>query len=730
MAPEEHPPTDAGHTTTRAGSGAAEARSLEPLLYPRSVVVLGVRRDGAGIGNAVLASIEAGGFTGAIHVVHPTATVLGKHQPHRSVADIGEPVDVAVIAVPARHALAAVQDVAAAGVRAAVVITSGFGENGELGPEGSEAEQAILEIARDHDLCLVGPSSLGLLANDEDVRLNATVSSSVPPRGGLAIASQSGGVGIALLDLARELEVGVHVFVALGNQPDLSGTDLIAAWQADPQVTAAALYVESFGDTSTFARAARRFSEHKPLLAVAGGRSASGAPTVGIDALFAQAGVISCRSAEELVHASRLLTEQPLPGGSRVAIVSNAGGLAILAADAAEATGLTVPELSEALQEQVRRHLSGTIGVSNPIDLGAAASPADLSAVVGLLATSDEIDAVLVVVVPTSVGDPRASVRAVVDARRAGPDVPVLVVALGGLEVGSDESAGVTVFRRTEDALVALHHAATYAAWRTSPRDAPGAVAGDAATDRAGSARAILVGSNSGLSSATQSALLAPYGIAPVGQFARGHVEAAETAMNIGFPVAVKVADPRIAHKTDRGLVRVGLSSPAAVLIAVRQFEEELRNDRVPVLVQPVLGGVELALGLVRHDELGPLIRVAAGGTGTDLGADRTFLMPPVTRQDAARALRSLRIWPLLDGYRGSTPVDIAALEALVVNLGQVAQDVPEVVEIDLDPVLAGPDGAAVVDIKVRVRTTLGPPGPHAPQLSSTRSTATPRSLG
>lgn len=708
----------------------AETRSLAPLLYPRSVAVLGVRRDGAGIGNAVLRSIIDGNFTGTTYVVHPEADRIADRPTRRRLVDIAEHVDIAVIAVPARRVLDAVEDAAAAGVSAIVVITSGFGE---LGQAGTSMQHQILQVVRDHDIRLVGPNCLGLLCNDENIRLNATFGPAIPPAGGLAIASQSGGVGIALLDLARELGIGVQSFVSLGNQPDVSATDLLAAWHDDPHVSAAALYLESFGNPAKFARLARRFSERKPLLAVVGGRSAGGAragvshtaaaatPAVGVEALFTQTGVISCRSADELAHAARLLTEQPLPRGGRVAVISNAGGLGILAADSADELGLSVPELSSSLKRDLLAHLRGTIGVGNPIDLGATAQPEDLAAVVRLLVTSDEVDAVLVAIIPTSVSDPAPYVAAVKQARQEGPQTPVALVSMGGLHVGPDQSGAVTVFRSSEDALLALSHAVRYAQWLASPRE----ICVEDDQDRARAARGMAghwldgtEGASRWLAPHEQHQFLEPYGIGPTGEVARGRQEAAAVATAIGFPVVVKVADPAIVHKTDRGLVRIGLESAEAVQNAVGDFEAELRDQDVPVLVQPMLSGVELALGVAHHESFGPLVMVAAGGTATDIWADRAFLMPPITSRDAARALRSLRIWPLLEGYRGSEPVDIESLERLVVNLGHLAEDVAEVGELDLNPVLVTADGATVVDVKVRLTPAQGDDGPTPRQLS------------
>ncbi len=704
--------------------GRAETRSLAPLLHPHSVAVTGVRRDGSGIGAAVLASIRAGGYAGALHVVHPSGAVVAGIASSARFVDLprtddeSRAVDLAIVAVPAERVLDSLRDAAAAGVPTAVVISSGFEE---MGADGAALQRAMLDLARAHSMRLVGPNCLGVMSNDPAVRLNATFSHAVPPPGGLAIASQSGGVGIALIDLARDLGLGVGAFISLGNKADVSGNDLLAAWLEDPKVTAAALYLESFGNALKFARMARRFAERKPLLAVMGGRSSGGrragashtaaaaASGVGVDALFAQAGVIGCRSAEEIAETALLLAGQPLPLGPRLAVISNAGGLGVLAADDADRAGLVVPELSAGLRATLADHVLGTTGTSNPVDAGAGASPEDLGAIAAALLESDEVDAVAVVLVRTSVGDPAPLVDALAASRRTRPEKPLLLIPMGGLDPHPDDLPGLTRFRSVSTAIHALARVTAYAAWLRVPRESPE----PPDEDRSAAAREVgtrLVAGNGDaegwLEPASAIQLLGPYGLAPVGRSARGGEGAARAASDLGFPVVVKVAEPGIVHKTDRGLVRVGLTSYDAVVSAVREFGLALGQDAVPVLVQPVVSGVELALGVVRDPGFGPLVMVAAGGVATDLLADRVFLLPPLTRGDASRALRSLRSWPLLDGFRGTPRVDVAALEQLIVSLGALATDVPEVAELDLNPVLVTPDGCSLVDVKVRLATT------------------------
>jgi len=689
----------------------SEARSLSPLLYPRTVAVVGVRRQSSGHGHAVLTSILACDYQGDVFVIHPEVRSIEGVPAFPRLVDVPVHVDVALVAVPAARVLATVEDAAEAGVSAVVVISSGLGE---LGSEGAEMQRQLLRVARENNIRLVGPNCLGVMSNDPSVQLNATFSRAVPPPGGLAIASQSGGVGIALLDLARDLGLGVQTFISLGNKADVSSNDLLAAWMDDPSVTAAALYLESFGNAAKFARVARRFAERKPLLAVVGGRSAGGrrggashtaaaaTPAVGIDALFAQAGVIGCRSAEEMGRSALLLAEQPLPSGRRVAVVSNAGGLGVLAADAADAVGLSVPELSPALRAQLGEHVDGTAGTSNPVDLGAGASAGNLAGVIEPVLASDEVDTLLVVIVPTSVASPEPLLGATARIRAAHPDKPVVLVGLGGL---GTELPGVTVYHAVDHAIRAIADVCRYAEWRRTPQVDPQPHDPDRAAGARTVARELVShdGASRWIDAEEATRLLVPYELTPVGGVAEDPLQASQLADKFGFPVAVKVADRNIVHKTDRGLVRVGLESAGEVVAATRAFARELGREDVPVIIQPVVDGVEVALGVVRDPGFGPLVMVAAGGITTGILEDRAFLLPPFTERDAARAIRSLRIWPLLDGYRGSPRTDIEGLADLLVTLGQLAIEVPEIAELDFNPVMCTPSDVVLVDVKVRL---------------------------
>ena len=706
----------------------AQSRSLAALLAPQSVAVAGVRSDGTGVGAAVLRSIVANGYAGRVVVVHPKREEVSGVRAYASYGDVPDPVDLAVIAVPAEATASALEDAAAAGVRAAVVISSGFGE---LGPQGKALQRELSVLARTHGVRLVGPNCLGVLANDPAIRLNATFNAQQPPRpGGMAIASQSGGVGIVLLDRARELGLGVRSFVSLGNTADVSSNDLLAAWYDDPGVTAAALYLESFGNARKFARFARRFSERKPVLAVVGGRSKSGqrggashtaaaaSSDVAVRALFAQSGVIGCVDADDLAEAALLLTEQPLPAGPRLAVLSNAGGMGILVADAAESFGLVVPEFTATLRDRLAGLVHGTSGTTNPVDAGAAVAPEQMGAALDAVLSSGEVDSVVAVVVATGVTDGVAVVRHLAEVRSRYPDNPVVLVPLGGLDVG--RPTGLTTYGSTTAAVRALGRAVGYARWRAIPAAAPPATDHAKALAARQLCRSMLQNAPTEgrwLAASEARQLLDGYGLRLLGRVVTGADGAAEEAARIGFPVAVKLANAGEAHKSERRLVRTGLTSTTAVRLAVEAFEDDLGGaaGQPEVLVQPMQSGVEVALGVVRDPSMGPLVMVAAGGVATDVWDDRVFLLPPVSLADAQRAVRGLRMWPLLQGFRGEPAADVAHLERLVVNLGRLAVDVPEIAELDLNPMMVGAHGCSLVDVRLRLASS-DEPGPGTPR--------------
>ncbi len=734
---EVHVPTDAtDNPALEARNRAAERYSLTPLLAPRAIAVIGAGRDHGGIGHAVLRGLSGGGFTGPVYPVNPHATEVAGQRAYPSAAAIGRPVDLAVVAVPAGAVRDAIDDCGRAGIRAAVVLSSGLGEDGEA---GRAAQVEVVRTARRYGIRLVGPNCLGVLNTDPAVRMQATFAAVTPPPGGLAVASQSGAVGITILDHAAR-SVGLSSFVSLGNKADVSGSDLLSYWYDDPRTRAVALYLESVGNPRRFARIARAISRRKPVLAVKGGRTETGArvgashtaaaaaPDATVDALFAQAGVVRCAGLGELLDTARLLVDQPLPAGARIAIVGNAGGLNVLAADAADAAGLTVPRLSAAVCAAISAAAAGAATTGNPVDLGAAATPSAIGAALASIVDSGEVDAVLTVFAATLVNDVPGILDAIAHTA-AGSRLPVAVVLLG-VTGPPHRLGGAPVYALPEQAVTALGHAARYAEWRSRPLGTVPALTGiDEAAARAIVHRAVPDGAGGRDGTRPDRAgpragggwqppevaaeLLRCFGIPVVSGRVVDTVEAAVAAADeLGYPVVVKAADPALVHKSDVGGVRLGLSDGAAVAAAYAAV-----GGRSVLVQRQVSGSVELVAGVVHEARFGSLVMLGLGGVNTDLFADRALRLLPLTDLDAAGMWRSLRAAPLLTGYRGGPAVDTAAVENLLLRLGRLAEELPEVAELDLNPVMAGPHGVVAVDVKLRLAAVADEPDPAVREL-------------
>lgn len=703
--------TNAALEAADARERQAESRSLRSLLTPHVVAVVGAGRRRGGTGREVLENILAGGYTGRVVAVNRAAERIGDVACYPDLTAIPEQVDLAVVAVPAPTLGGVVDDACRAGVGAMVILSAGLAETG---PEGRRAQDELVSKALVGGVRIVGPNCLGVLNSDPDVRLDATLACVAPPPGGLAIAVQSGGVAIALVDVARRSGLGVSRLVSMGNKADVSGNDLLAAWTDDSGVTAAALYLESFGNPVKFARLARRFSQRKPLLAMRSGTSEAGrraglshtasaiTSSTGVEALFAATGVITVDDVTELADTARLLTTQPLPAGPRLVVVSNAGGLGVLAADAADREGLDVAPLTGLVSDA-----ANTVGLQNPADLGAGATPRVFGDVAAAVLASDDVDAAMFIVAATRAGDAAASLERIGAAMAgSGHPLPVALVVVGMADRPLDV-AGAPVFDSVAGAARALGHALRYARWRSSPPGEP-RPANPAESDQAVRlATAALTDRPGGgwLDPSVSAAMLAAYHVPVVETMRADTPEAAVAAATvIGPPVVIKATDPDVVHKTEHCLVRTGLVDDCEIRTAVEEMAHAQGLRDAPVLVQPqVDSGVEIAVGMVRDPVFGPLVMLAAGGVTIDVLDDRVFLLPPVTDADAARAVRALRVWQLLAGFRGAVACDVPAVERLVQSVAQLAIDVPQLAELDINPVVVTPAGVVCVDVKARL---------------------------
>jgi acetyl coenzyme A synthetase (ADP forming)-like protein len=701
----------------------AGARSMARLLRPHTIAVIGVGHRHNAVGQGIFRNLLNGDFAGVVYPVNPSAIHVCGVRAYPSVMEVPDQIDLAVVAVPGREVASVVNQCIEAQVGSLLVISAGFAETGV---EGAEVEHTMVERARRHGMRIVGPNCLGIINTDPDVRMNATFASTEPTAGTVGVLSQSGAVGIALLERAGLLQLGVSSFVSVGNKADVSGNDLLLYWEEDERTQAILLYLESFGNPRKFARIARRVSRSKPIVAVKSGRSRAGeraarshtaaaaTSEVAVEALFRQAGVIRVDTLEQLFDVGQLLVGEPMPAGPRVAIVGNSGGPLIMAADACDGMGLTVPELAGPVQDALRARLAVGAAVANPVDLTASATGPDLEAVLRSVLADEGVDAVIAVFTPTMV-TPIEDAADAVAAAAEGADKPVVANFLAFGEGASSLPVGnsgrrVPVFAFPERAALALARVAAYAEWRAQPTGELPHLEGVDADAARSLARAALEDRPEGgwLDAASASHLAASYGIPvaeaiPVGS---AH-QAAAAGDQLGYPLALKAASGDLVHKSDVGGVQLGLSSGDEVAAAYAHMEGALGPAMGGGVVQRMVEeGVETIVGVAQDPLFGSLVMFGLGGVATDILADRAFRLVPLTDRDARELLRSVRAAPLLTGYRGGPKADLAALEDVVLRVGQMALDLPEIVEMDLNPVIASTSGAVAVDVKVRL-------GPH-----------------
>ncbi|MBP2703910.1 GNAT family N-acetyltransferase [Microbispora sp. RL4-1S] len=695
----------------------AERNSLARVLNPRSVAVIGASRDPARIGHRVLRNLVDGGFPGPIYPVNPHATEVCGLPAWPAPAALPGPVDLAVVAVPAAVVPDVARECAGHGVRGLVVLTAGFAERGD-----DAAERELLRVCRDAGMRLIGPNCLGIVSTGAS--LNASFLPGRPDPGPLGLMSQSGAVAAAVVQRAAELGIGLSSFVSVGNKADVSGNDLLEYWEDDPATAVIAMYLESFGNPRRFGRIARRVSARKPIIVVKSGRSASGdravrshtaaaaTPDLAVDALLRQSGVIREENVRDLLDTARLLAGQPLPAGRGVAVVGNSGGLQVLAADSCERHGLDVPELSAGTQAELRSLLRPGAAVRNPVDLTAEGDAAEFASAIRTVRADPAVHAVLVVYTPPFGSGLDATRRAIAAAARDGGTT--VLACLTGHDGPVD--AAVPGYAYPEQAVHALSRAAGYAAWRARPAPEPEEVAGvDQRRARAIVERDLAAHPEGRwLDPHLATTLVSSYGLRVAESVTvDGPESAAEAAALVGLPAVLKAWGPDLVHKSDVGGVRLGLRTPEEVRRAYREMDGRIGPAMRGGIVQRMAAdGVEMIVGGVAHETFGPLVMAGLGGIAADLLADRAFRVPPIGRAEAESMLGELRCAPLLTGYRGRPPVDAGSLEDQIVRVGRLMDDLPEVAELDLNPVIVTPSGAVAVD--VRVRLAPAPPVPSA----------------
>ena len=702
--------TERSTEVRRAREQAAEARSVANVLHPRSVAVIGASVDPRKLGHVVLANLLSQGFTGPVYPVNPDARSVRGVRAYPTVLDIPDDVDLAVVAVPAPEVSGVVDGCLAKGVKALVVVTSGFGETGDA---GVAAQRELVTLARSRGMRVVGPSALGVVNLDPAYRLNASLAPQLPPPGRVGFFCQSGALGIQILATAARRRLGLSTFVSAGNRADLSGNDLMQYWDTDPATDVVLLYLESFGNPRKFARVARRLARRKPVIAVASGRhatpglAASTSPLedASVAAVFDQSGVIRVSSVDELFDVALLVANQPLPSGPRLGVVGNSSALGVLAADVALALGM---------------HLAFP-----PVDVGAMAEPAELADAALRALQDDGCDALVIVFSPPVATDGAAHADALAEAV-TGADKPVTTTFLASagvpehLVVPSPPEAGgadvpargsVPSYPSPERAVAALARVVRYTQWLARPVGdfvvPPGC---DVAAART------LVESWGPVETATvlggeqTDALLRSVGIR-VAPFRRAHSaqEAVDAAAGLGGAVVLKTVVRTWRHRSDLAGVRTGLTDADAVTAAYQQLAQLSGSPEVAVQAQ-VPPGLPVVVELRDDPSFGSLVSFGLAGVVTELLGDRAYCPTPLSTMDAHTLVRAPRAAPLLDGYRGSRPMDLAALEDLLLRIGQLADHVPELRSLSLDPILVAERGA----YPTSMRAVLGPPpGPR-----------------
>ena len=693
--------------------------SLERLFAPRAVAVVGASRDPDKVGYRVVENLLKGGFEGAIYPINPTATEILGRRVHPSLSDIGAPVDLAVIVLPAPLVLPTLEACAAQGIGAAIVISAGFKE---VGGAGAQLEAALRKRVRELGVRVLGPNCLGLIVTDS--KLNATFAKDMPASGGIAFVSQSGALCTAALDWAVGLGIGFSALVSLGNKADLSEAEILEALADDPKTRVIVGYLEAVEDGQRFLQVAGETSRKKPVVFFKAGTTEGGARAASshtgalagadraYEAAFKQTGVIRARSLRELFDFARVFASLPLPRGNRIAVVTNAGGPGIVAADACEGGALRLAALSDSTVTALKRVLPPTAALHNPVDVIGDATAERYQAALEAVAADPGVDGVLALATPQAMTDLERFAQAVVQVG-TGASKPVLAAFMAEASLKEANRillrGGIPDFPFPDEAVKALEAMVRYAEGQARP-PLPARLPADR-TSVAALVRSALDRGVTALGESGAREVIGAYGFrGPKTLRAGSASEAEDAAEQIGFPVVLKIVAPDILHKSDIGGVRLGLASRDEVRRAyaemVARASTAVPHARIEgVLVQEqVTGGREVILGMARDPQFGPLLMFGLGGIYVEVLKDVTFRIAPLAGPEAEAMIREVRAFPILQGVRGEAPADLAALVEDILRLSQLVTDFAEIAEIDINPLLVRPEGGGTVALDARIR--------------------------
>ena len=696
--------------------------ALDAIFRPRSIAVIGASRSPNTIGHQILANLINYGYTGAVYPINPKADSVHSIKAFARIRDVPARVDMAVISVPKEHVLGIAEECGKAGVRGLVIITAGFKE---VGGAGILLEHDLVGIVKKYGMRMVGPNCMGVLNTDPAMAMNATFAPVMPPTGYTAFVSQSGALGLSVLDYAAEYGIGISQFASIGNKPNVSGNDLLLQWEDDPQVKVILMYVENFGNPRRFLEIAARITVKKPIIVLKSGRSAVGAHAaashtgalaasdLAVDALLAQAGVLRAGSINQLFDMAIAFGAAGLPRSRRTAVLTNSGGPGILVADALEAHNLELPTLHATTVARLKQVLPAEASLRNPLDMIASATSTSYRTVLQTLLEDPNVDAAIAIFVPPLGVQQTDVAEAIVSAARTTPDKPVVAVLMGraGLPQGRAElsEAHVPAYVFPESAARGLAALNRQREWVERPHDGHDPLDVDTERARAIVARA-LNEQRSKLDELEALELLTAYGIpTAAAEISTSAAEAAEIANRIGYPVAMKIVSEHIMHKTDVGGVRVGLSHDtdareayeAIILNCTRAVPDAVIKG---VLVQRMIkGGRELIVGVTRDELFGPLVMFGLGGIYAEALRDVVFRIAPVGDVEASDMVAGIRAQKMLEGMRGQAAVDLVALKDVLRRVSLLAVDIPELQELDLNPILAFSEGVVAVDARVKL---------------------------
>ncbi|MHC4219464.1 MAG: acetate--CoA ligase family protein [Planctomycetota bacterium] len=706
---------------------AEDVQSLDPIFSPRAIAVVGASRRRDSIGFALLHNLVVSEFQGAIYPINPKAQSIHSLKAYPTIKAVPDPVDLAMVMVPRDKVLGIVDECIEAGVKGLVVITAGFAETGD---EGAKLERELQRKVRRAGVRMIGPNCMGIINSDPEISMNATFAPTPARRGSIGFVSQSGALGVAILNAASDLGIGLTQFVSMGNKTDVTGNDLVAYWENDESTRVICMYLESFGNPRHFTELAKRVGRKKPILVVKSGRTVEGARAatshtgaiagadVTVSTFLAHCGVLRADTIDELFDVARALDRCPLPQGGRVAVITNAGGPAIMATDSLVNSGLQMSELSPETCAALAEFLPEEASIANPVDMIASATTEHYRRTLNIVLDDPGVDMVMAINVTPLLTNPidvMAEIGAVVKENRAKPVLAVMMATEDFYDEVKARPDLPPVYRFPETAASALVQLHSYAVWRRRPADEKAPLF---ETDDEAVGEILSRHEDCYLSSADAVRVLELYGIPVVPwRAASSAEEAVEAARALGFPVAIKAEAAGLVHKSDLGAVRLGLEDPHAIADAIAEIDialaaEDLRGCGY-LVQQMATGGHELIFGMSTDPRFGPLLAFGLGGRYVEVWRDVRFGVTPLSPSEAREMIEGIRGFELLKGVRGEPAADLKILIEVLLRIAQLAQRHPRIMEFDINPFIAAPDRARARALDVRLR--VGPAGPADP---------------